>query len=254
MTNIDALHDILVPPEQNGRVYGVSVAVVTNNQDPDGMGRVKVRLPWLSDEHESHWARVVTPMAGPARGLYFLPEVEDEVLVAFEHGDVRFPYVVGALWNGKDKPPESNDDGKNNVRTIKSRSGHVISLDDTEGEERIVIRDSTGKNEITISSKDNAMTIHAEGDLTIAAGGKLTLTSQGDLTLDTKAKGNLKTGADLSVQATGKGTIKSNGGLALDGMAKAEIKGAQISVNGSAKTEVKGGAMVQVQGGLVKIN
>jgi len=80
------------------------------------MGRVKVKFPWLSDEHESWWARIATPMAGGGRGAYFLPEVNDEVLCAFEHGDVRFPYVVGALWNGKDAPPTTNDDGKNNFR------------------------------------------------------------------------------------------------------------------------------------------
>ena len=67
----------------SGRVYGVTVGVVTNNQDPDGLGRVKVRFPWLSDDDESFWARVVTPMAGNGRGLYLLPEVDDEVLVAF---------------------------------------------------------------------------------------------------------------------------------------------------------------------------
>ena len=108
------------------RISGVVVGVVTNTQDPAGLGRVKVKFPWLSDSEESFWARVATPMAGKGRGFYFLPEVEDEVLMAFEHGDARFPYVLGALWNGQDKPPESNEDGKNNIRSIKSRSGHVI--------------------------------------------------------------------------------------------------------------------------------
>src|SRR5664280_3415392 len=108
------------------RITGVVVGVVTNNQDPDGFGRVKVKFPWLSDVDESDWARVAAPMAGNKRGFYFLPEVDDEVLVAFEHGDVRFPYVLGALWNGKDAPPATNGDGKNNVRVIQSRSGHVI--------------------------------------------------------------------------------------------------------------------------------
>ena len=111
-------------------LYGVMVGVVTNNQDPEGLGRVKVRFPWLSNEDESGWARIAAPMAGKERGMYFLPEVEDEVLVGFEHGDVRFPYVLGALWNGQDAPPAKNDDGKNNLRVIKSRSGHLIRLND----------------------------------------------------------------------------------------------------------------------------
>ena len=120
--------------KKEGRLYGVVFGIVTNNKDPEGLGRVKVKLPWMADELESNWARVVTPMAGAQRGIYFLPEVDDEVLVAFEHGSAEHPYVLGALWNGKDKPPESNSDGKNNTRTIRSRSGHVIRLTDTAGE------------------------------------------------------------------------------------------------------------------------
>ena len=91
-------------PARNGRILGVVTGVVTNNKDPDKLGRVKVRFPWLSDTDESWWARVASPMAGKDRGVFFLPEVDDEVLVAFEHGDPRFPYVIGALWNGSTPP------------------------------------------------------------------------------------------------------------------------------------------------------
>ncbi len=87
------------------RMTGAVIGVVTNNSDPDGMGRVKLRFPWLTDSHESSWARVAAPMAGNNRGAYFLPEVDDEVLVVFEQGDMRFPFVLGSLWNGKDKAP-----------------------------------------------------------------------------------------------------------------------------------------------------
>src|SRR6185436_4336090 len=124
------LTDLLVNNEDRetgvARIHGVVVGIVTNNQDPDGMGRVKVKFPWLSDADESFWARAAVPMAGKDRGFYFLPEVDDEVLVAFKHGAARSPYTPGALGNGKDAPPATNDDGKNNVRVIKSRSGHVI--------------------------------------------------------------------------------------------------------------------------------
>ena len=91
--------NMLVERDDSSRVTGVVVGVVTNNQDPDGLGRVKVKFPWLSDADESSWARIAAPMAGKERGLYFLPEVDDEVLVIFEHGDLRFPFVPGALWN-----------------------------------------------------------------------------------------------------------------------------------------------------------
>ncbi|NTW02923.1 MAG: phage tail protein, partial [Oscillochloris sp.] len=144
-----ALAHLLASPE-HGRFYGVTVGVVTNNQDPDSLGRVKVKLPWLSDQDESFWARVVAPMAGKDRGLYLLPEIDDEVLVAFEHGMIEYPYVLGALWNGKDNPPETNSNGKNNMRTLKSRSGMIIRLDDTDGSEKIEISDASGKNSIVI--------------------------------------------------------------------------------------------------------
>ena len=146
MNFYDLISDIA--EEKVGRITGVAVGVVTNNQDPDGLGRVKVRFPWLSDADESQWARIAAPMAGKDRGVYFLPEVDDEVLVAFEHGDPRFPCVIGALWNGKDAPPATNSDGKNNVRVIKSRSGHIIRLNDEDGKEMIEIIDKSEKNSI----------------------------------------------------------------------------------------------------------
>jgi uncharacterized protein involved in type VI secretion and phage assembly len=198
----------MAPPNQHSHFYGVTVGVVTNNQDPDGLGRVKVRFPWLSDEDESHWARVLTPMAGPQRGLWLLPEPEDEVLVAFEHGRVEFPYILGALWNGKDAPPADNSDGKNNLRLLKSRSGHVIQLDDTEGAENIKIVDKSGNNSITIDAKTNAITITADAEVTIqSANGKLILkgkgieiTSQDAVKIEASQNMDLKAGPQLNIK------------------------------------------------------
>jgi len=107
---------------------------VTNNKDEEGLGRVKVTFAWLAENDESNWARIATMMAGNDRGSYFLPEVGDEVLIAFEQGSIStFLHVIGSLWNGKDKVHETNSDGKNNLRVIKSRSGHKIIFDDTKG-------------------------------------------------------------------------------------------------------------------------
>jgi uncharacterized protein involved in type VI secretion and phage assembly len=196
------------PPVGLDRVYGVVIGVVTNNKDPDGLGRVKVKLPWLTDNDESAWARVVAPMAGNARGLYLLPEVDDEVLVAFDHGQVEFPYVLGALWNGKDKPPESNDDGKNNKRTLKSRSGHIITLDDTAGSEQIQIVDKSGKNSIVISTKDNAVTISADKDITIQSNnGKIKLSAKG-VEINSQAGVTVQANQNLELKASGQTTIK----------------------------------------------
>ncbi|MGH7900293.1 MAG: phage baseplate assembly protein V, partial [Thermodesulfobacteriota bacterium] len=148
--------------------------------------------PWLSDTNESFWARIATLMAGEDRGSFFLPEVGDEVLVAFEHGDINHPYIIGALWNGVDIPPETNSDGKNNIRKIRSRSGHEIIfnddntamqekieihtnsghkivLDDSVGQEKIEILDKTGNNKIIIDSVQNSMNIESLLQLNIKA-------------------------------------------------------------------------------------
>lgn len=195
-------------------MYGVVTGIVTNNQDPDKLGRVRVRFPWLSGEDESWWARVAAPMAGPEHGAYFLPGVDDEVLVVFEHGDVRFPYVIGALWNDGAKPPETNEDGKNDRRVIVSRSGHRITLDDADGDERIEIVDTTGANSVVISSKDNSIEIAADGDVSIIAMGKLTLSGNG-IELESKDA--------VSVQASAKVDVKANGQLT--------IKGSLVKIN-----------------------
>lgn len=212
------------PDDRNGRFYGVTVGLVTNNKDDEGLGRVKVKFPWLSDTDESYWARIVTPMAGKERGLYFIPEVNDEVLVAFEHGMIEFPYILGALWNGQDKPPLTNKDGKNDQRAIVSRSGHQIILDDKENEEKIIIRDKTKKNEIVIDSKNNTMTVKVEKDITIEAKGNISIaTSDGDMSIkckklavetedcDIKAKNKLAVEAKNSdIKAGSKLAVKAN--------------------------------------------
>lgn len=195
------------------RITGVVIGIVTNNKDAEGMGRVKVKFPWRGDSDESYWARVSTLMAGKDRGAFFLPEVGDEVLVAFDHGDINHPYVIGALWNGVDTPPETNADGKNNIRTIKSRSGHeiifddndeqkkekieihtkaghTILLDDSAGAEKIEIKDKTGNNSIMIDSVQNAIAISSQMKLSIKAqaieiesGGMMSIKSSATLTI-----------------------------------------------------------------------
>jgi uncharacterized protein involved in type VI secretion and phage assembly len=190
------------------RIYGVVVGLVTNNQDPDGVGRVKVRFPWLSDQDESYWARIAAPMAGKDRGVYLLPEVDDEVLVAFEHGDIRRPYVVGALWNSKDTPPASNSDGKNNIRIIKSRSGHVVKLNDEDGKETIEIIDKSTKNSIVIDTAANSITITSDKDITLkAANGTITLDAQ-KVAVKSSADSKIEAGAGMDVKASGTMNIK----------------------------------------------
>ena len=202
------LVDLLTSPGRANRIYGLVTGLVTNNQDPDKLGRVKVKFPWLSDTDESWWARVAAPMAGKERGTFFLPEVDDEVLVAFEHGDPRFPYVLGALWNGNDPPFLTNEDGKNDLRVIKSRSGHTIVLNDKDGEETIEIVDKSGKNTIVVSSKDDTIQITADADLSITSkNGKVKIAGTG-IELTSKADVKVEADAKLELKATGKTTVK----------------------------------------------
>jgi uncharacterized protein involved in type VI secretion and phage assembly len=198
-------------------ILGLVIGLVTSNKDPDGLCRVKVALPWLADGFETDWARVASPMAGPGRGLYLLPEVDDEVLVGFAHGRLDSPFVIGALWNGKDKPPENNSDGKNNRRSLTSRSGHVIRLTDTQGEERIEILDKSGKNSVVVDTKSNTVTISADTDVVVrATKGKLTLAGDGGVEISS-GKGDVKVTAGKGVE------VKAN--------AKLVLKGATVDIN-----------------------
>lgn len=201
-------------PQANDRFYGVTIGIVTNNQDPQNLGRVKVRFPWLAEEDESDWARVLTLMAGKdsnqAYGIYFLPEVDTEVLVAFEQGDIQFPYVLGALWSGKDTPPEKNSDGKNNMRMIRSRSGHVIRLDDTKDNEKIEIIDKSGKNKIVIDAKQNTITIASDADISIQSkNGKLKLQGKG-IELKSTAEIKIEAQQNLELKAGPQMNLKAN--------------------------------------------
>lgn len=215
MINTDVLSALLTPSARADRFYGVVVGIVTNNKDPDDLHRVKVRFPWLSNDVESHWARVAAPMAGKNRGAYFLPEVDDEVLVAFEHGQVDHPYVVGSLWNGKDNAPESNADGENNHRTLRSRSGHVLRFNDKSGNETIEIIDKTGNNKVVIDSANNSITIEAKSDITIkSATGKLTMQANGI---------EMKSQMGVTVEAAQNMDLKAN--------AIVTVKGAMIRIN-----------------------
>jgi len=210
MSVFDVLDQSSERESRGRRIYGVMIGLVTNNQDPEKLGRVKVKFPWLSDVDESGWARIAAPMAGKERGFFFLPEVDDEVLVAFEHGDPCFPYVLGAMWNGKDAPPLTNDDGKNNVRMIKSRSGHTVKLNDEDGKETIEIVDKSQKNSIVIDTSKNTITVTTDQDITLsAAKGTIKLDAQ-SVEISSSGATKLKAGSSMNVEASATMTVKGS--------------------------------------------
>ena len=149
-------------------INGAVIAIVTNTKDPDGMGRVKIVYPWNKDDGESYWARVMSFYAGNERGALFLPEVDDEVLVIFEQGNMLSPIIIGSLWSSNSKLSEMNNDGQNNIKKIKTRSGHEIVFDDTPGGEKMTIQDKSG-NSIEMDSVANKITIMSSMQLSIQA-------------------------------------------------------------------------------------
>jgi len=163
---------------KNGSNPGLAIGIVTDNQDPQGWGRVKVKYPTLSSDHASDWTRVVALGGGDQRGIQFLPEVNDEVLVGFEMGDIHYPYVIGGLWNGVEPPPKKNSEitvgGKVTQRIIRSRTGHVVILDDSDGQSGITLQDKNG-NKVSIDSNANKLSIQVTGDISIQAGGQITI-------------------------------------------------------------------------------
>ncbi|MBN1249429.1 MAG: VgrG-related protein [Anaerolineae bacterium] len=193
------------------RLPGAMIGVVTNTNDPEHWGRVKVKFPWMADSAESDWARVVGIGAGPDTGLYVIPEVDDEVLVIFEQGDIRRPYVVGGLWNGSDGPPPTvprSGDERPLVRSWHSRTGHHITVYDTSDNKIEIV--TQGGHMIRLDDANNEIKITSSGGLVLTladSGGKITLEGN---EISVKANGSLKieSGANMDLQAGGQMTIK----------------------------------------------
>lgn len=287
----NTFRSLILGPEkehQINRIGGVVTGIVTSNVDPEKLGRVQVKYPWLpkmnSSELSSCWARLTFVGGGADRGIVFLPEVNDEVLLAFENGDMSSPFVLGILYNGKDKPPKGKgelvDTGtkKVNERIIVSRSGHKIIMDDTSGKEKITIQDKTGKNMIEIDSTKNEFKIISEGkldlqskgDLTITTDGKMTLKAKQDFAASTDSGMTLKAQKSVGINATQKVEVKATQSVEVSGTQKvdlksgpagltlqasgAELKGVKVDVKANTMLSLGGTAMVQIQGGIVKIN
>ncbi len=181
---------------------GIVIGIVSSLEDPENIGRVRVTFPHLGDQ-ESYWARLVTLMAGADRGSRFVPEVGDEVLVAFEQGDPRRPYVLGALWSTADTPPA--DDGNqadNNWRYFKSRSGHILRFDDTDGAEKVEIIDKDGAHKIIIDTSGDKIEIVCDsGDVSVAAeSGKVEIIA-----------------SEVKIESTGDMTLSAAGTMTIEG-------------------------------------
>lgn len=233
------LADQLSSPEPVDRWPGMVVGVVTNTDDPNKWGRVKVKFPWLSDSDESWWARLVMPGAGPQAGFCAIPEINDEVAVIFEHGDFDRPVVIGGMWNGQHAIPQPVDgapDGERPlIRTWYSRTGHQISVyDNTDNKVEVrtvsghwLLMDDQNKKVDTTTSGGHKVTMDDQGkkvELTTAGGHKITLDDNSrKITIQATGDVEVKSGTNMTLQAGAAMEIKASGPI--------NIKGAVVNIN-----------------------
>jgi phage protein D len=208
------------------KIYGVVPAIVTGNNDPDKLGRVKLKFPWLSDDYESDWARMTQFGAGPHSGAVFLPEVNDEVLVAFEFGDIGRPFVIGALYNGKDKPKLGDglfNNGKVKRRGVVSRRGHQLNFLDDPGKSGIALITGNNKLKIALNETGTTISVSSNGDVSIKAGGNVEIKSGQNIKLKADMNVDIESGTQL--------TLKGGTGVTVQAQAVAEVKGAIVKIN-----------------------
>lgn len=217
----DSLIDKMADPEEakDRRFYGVAVATVLENIEiagSSGQGRVQVSLPWMPEI--TPWARVAAPMAGPDTGIYFLPQPGDEVLVAFHHGDVNEPYVIGSLWNAQDQPPASTPFDPQFKFRIRTPLGHDLEFDDLE--QKVTLTTTT---EHQLAFTPTTITLK-----TIGGTAEIKLGAEGDVTVTAATQLKLRSLVSVSIEAP-----------------KIELKGSDVAINAAAHCGIKS-AMVDI--------
>lgn len=287
------LLQILSPPSQLQPGQTCLIGIVADNKDPKNWGRVRVKFPALTEDHMSNWARVVSVGAGASRGLDCLPEINDEVLVAFEHGDIHRPYVLGGVWNGKDAPPETaeNDvaNGKVRLRTFQTRVGHKLQFVEedkgsskkgayleTVGAHKLHLNDTdkfvelktAAGHQARLDDQNKKIEIKSTGGHVLRLddnGTKVELTSTGDMTIQSGTSGTSRNidikGGNITLTGMQNITLKVGGNSIKISQSGIEISGVQVTVKGNtqakvqgAMVDIQGSAMTKIQGGVVKIN
>ncbi|MEA5514607.1 VgrG-related protein [Nodularia sp. UHCC 0506] len=267
------------------------VGIVSNNKDPKGWGRVRVKFPTLTEEHESNWARVVSAGAGPNRGFDCLPEVNDEVLVAFEHGDIHRPYVIGGVWNGKDAPSEKVDDsvvgGKVRLRTFKTRVGHKLQfveedkgtkkgayLQTTDGHnlrmndsDKFAELETTGGHKFRCDDSNKTISLTSTGDITVKSGttgttnkisvngGEIALTATQKITLTVGSSTIEVTPNGITIRTGGTLSVQAGSSISVQaGSSLSATSGGSLSTTAGASTSINSGASVGIASPIIRLN
>ncbi len=218
----------------DNKILGVMVAIVTNNKDPQKLGRVKLNLPVREQDNQTDWVRIATLMGGKNMGSLFIPEVGDEVLVAFNQGEIQEPFVIGSLWNDKNPPPKPND--KNNIRQITSREGHEITFDDDK-KGSILIKTKKGKK-IFLDEKSDTIKIEKDG------GNSIVITKSNITAKSGQSEITMKNSGDIILKSAKAITIDS-AQIKMSAKATLDLKAAAINVKASGPLILKG-AVVKI--------
>ncbi|WP_027944731.1 VgrG-related protein [Amycolatopsis taiwanensis] len=232
---------------------GLVPAVVSDVRDPHHLGRVRVTFPWLAEDYTSGWARTLQPGAGSGRGALVLPEVGDEVLVGFEHGDIDAPYVLGGLYNGSDKPPQATFDlvdgnsGQINGRAFVTRTGHRLEFAETAG----------GPEGVRLVTGDGKYLLHLDRTgtkIVLDSDGSVVISGSTGVTIDAGSEELKLTGRSVSLQARQEITVSAGTSLKLSGTGEARLEAAKVTVNGTASSRLTSSGEAVVRGTIVRIN
>jgi uncharacterized protein involved in type VI secretion and phage assembly len=234
--------------EPDNAIPGVRVAIVRDNEDPENLGRVKLEFPWRDADDESYWARIATEMTGDGYGTHFLPEVEDEVLVSFENGDIHSPIVIGSLYSGDRKPANNNADGNNDIRAITTRSGHKIEFDDNDQSGAVTVKTNAG-HEVVLDDESGgeAITIEDKAGNSIemdAVGNSITLDAKKEISLEAPT---IKLSADAEVSIDGGTSVDVSG-------ATVDVSGGMLNVGSDGNMTLDANGMMIINGAIIQLN
>jgi len=241
--------EIEVPPYSSPHAIPfceTQVAKVMDNNDPDQLGRIRVQFLWQEAENTmTPWIRIVTPHAGDQKGFYFIPEIGEEVLIAFEGGNAEKPYVTGSMFHGKAAPDSAWVNADDDIKAIRTRSGHTIEFSDKDGSEELKIYDYNKDNYvITLESHSSKIKIESKGDIEMKAQGDLNIEAVGDMKIKA-ANIEMESQSDCKVKSTN---------MKVDATSQYEVNAMNINNKANAQVKIEGGAMIEQKAAIIKIN